>query len=140
MTKKRRKSNKSRCLFAQEKKTQLIKPIENTLSVDEPIIKKTKNGQVVDVKKESVEENHLKVETKSNLSHSTKEPVIEQIIEKSKMFKGFKEEKSKIIDDIAEEKTLKSKSIAKTKQEYDKFILFMLKLMLFNFHVFFISV
>lgn len=126
MTKKRRKpdKNKRKCLFEAKKKIQLDKLIENTISVDDPTIKKTKNGRIVDIKKEPIEENHLKVKSKPNSPHpideSIKEKNREQSVDKSKTIEDI-EEKSKVIEGDKEE-TSKSKSLTKTKQGYDKFI------------------
>lgn len=126
MTKKRRKpdKNKRKCLFGAKKKIQFDKLIENSISVDDPTIKKTKNGRIVDTKKEPIEENHLKVESKPNLPHpideSIKEKNREQSVDKSNIVEII-EEKSKIIEDVKEE-TSKSKSLTKTKQGYDKCI------------------
>lgn len=118
MIKKRRKSDKKkqRCIISVEKMTKLDnKPIEKTMSVNQSILKKPKNGRAIDVKKELfIEENHPPVESELKqqpLERSNKEKSEKQSVEKPKL---------KVTEDITE-KIKFNKSLSKTKQWYVNF-------------------
>lgn len=129
MIKKRRKSDKKkpRCIIGTEKKTKLDnKPIEKTMSIDQSILKKSKSGRIVDVKKELfIEENHPsgRSELKQQpLERPNKEKSEKQSVEKPKL---------KITEDI-KEKIKSNKSLTKTKPWYVDFNIYYKKFNLIN--------
>lgn len=114
MIKKRKKMDKKkrRCLYGVDKVLKFDDPIENKIDLpqqQQPIVKKTKNGRVIDVKteKEPTEGIQLKEESKPKRQcvKSTEEKKIEPPVEK--------------IREVIEEKASKSSKLPpKTKQRY----------------------
>lgn len=117
MIKRRRRmdKNKRRCLYGVEKKPNSIQSIETPITPveEEPIVKKHKNGRII----------NLKVEEKINEDHSTDEKseskckVADKSTKKDKMIEKSKEES---IEDVKVEIS-NPKSSAKTKQRYKNF-------------------
>jgi len=113
MIKKRRKMDKKkrRCLFGAAKKTKLDPPIENLIILEKPIIKKHKNGRLLDIKKEEselIKESNSKLNSDSNLkssNNSIEDKEIEQSVEQNNV-------------DIKEELLPNSKLSTKNKQWY----------------------